>query len=127
MTARDKSGPGPGHGGGDNRSRVLIALCLTGGFMLIEIIGGLLSGSLALLADAAHMLLDTVALFLTWLAFSLGGRPADHARTCGYHRFPILAAFTNGIGLLFIVRHSLQAHVSLDSADCPPSVKIHAK
>ena len=101
MTAQDK--PGHGHGGGNNRSRVLIALCLTGGFMFIEVIGGLLSGSLALLADAAHMLLDTVALFLTWLAFSLSGKPADRARTYGYHRFPILAAFTNGISLLFIV------------------------
>ena len=101
MTAQDK--PGHSHGGGNNRSRVLIALCLTGGFMFIEVIGGLLSGSLALLADAAHMLLDTVALFLTWLAFSLSGKPADRARTYGYHRFPILAAFTNGISLLFIV------------------------
>ena len=102
MTAQDKPGPGQ-DGGGNNRSRVLVALCLTGGFMFIEVIGGLLSGSLALLADAAHMLLDTVALFLTWLAFSLSGKPADRARTYGYHRFPILAAFTNGISLLFIV------------------------
>ena len=102
MTAQDKHGHGQ-DGGGNNRSRVLVALCLTGGFMFIEVIGGLLSGSLALLADAAHMLLDTVALFLTWLAFRLSGKPADRARTYGYHRFPILAAFTNGISLLFIV------------------------
>ena len=102
-----ESDRGHGHGHGQvhvvNRSRVLIALCLTGGFMVIEAIGGILSGSLALLADAGHMLTDTVALFLTWFAFGLSARPPDHERTYGYHRFPILAAFTNGISMLFIV------------------------
>lgn len=93
---------GHAHGGG-NRRRVFIALCLTGGFIFAEVIGGVLSGSLALLADAAHMLIDTVALLLTWLAFGLSGKPADPARTYGYSRFPILAAFTNGISMLFIV------------------------
>ena len=96
-------GIGHSHDHGLNRSRVLFALCLTGGFMVVEVIGGIVSGSLALLADAAHMLIDTLALFLTWLAFGLGARPADHARTYGYHRFPILAAFANGIGMLFVV------------------------
>ncbi len=91
------------HGSGANRPRVLFALCLTGGFMVVEIIGGLFAGSLALLADAAHMLLDTVALFLTWLAFGLAEKPADKARSYGYHRFPILVAFTNGISMLFVV------------------------
>ena len=96
-------GHGHGHGRRSNRVRVFVALCLTGGFMIVETIGGILSGSLALLADAAHMLIDTVALFLTWLAFGLTGKPADHERTYGYHRFPILAAFANGIGMLFVV------------------------
>jgi cobalt-zinc-cadmium efflux system protein len=96
-------GLGHSHGSNANRPRVLIALCLTGGFMVVEIIGGLLSGSLALLADAAHMLLDTVALLLTWLAFGLAEKPADASRSYGYHRFPILVAFTNGITMLFIV------------------------
>ena len=96
-------GHGHSHGHGINRSRVFIALCLTGSFMVVEIIGGILSGSLALLADAAHMLIDTVALFLTWLAFGFSGKPADDERTYGYHRFPILAAFTNGITMLFII------------------------
>lgn len=96
-------GHGHSHGGGNNQRRVFIALCLTGGFMFVEIIGGVLSGSLALLADAAHMLIDTVALLLTWFAFGLSGKPADPARTYGYSRFPILAAFTNGISMLFIV------------------------
>ena len=96
-------GIGHSHAHGLNRSRVFLALCLTGGFMVVEIIGGIVSGSLALLADAAHMLIDTVALFLTWLAFGLGAKPADRERTYGYHRFPILAAFANGIGMVFVV------------------------
>ena len=74
-------GNGHSHGHGINRSRVFIALCLTGSFMVIEAIGGILSGSLTLLADAGHMLTDTVALFLTWFAFGLSTKPADHERT----------------------------------------------
>lgn len=94
-----------GHGDGrpDNARRVLWALILTGGFMFAEVVGGVISGSLALLADAAHMLVDTVALLFAWIAFKLSSRPADQSRTYGYHRFPVLAAFTNGISLLFIV------------------------
>ena len=97
-----------GHGSGagrrpDNARRVFWALILTGGFMFAEIVGAVISGSLALLADAAHMLVDTVALLFAWIAFRLSARPADRSRTYGYHRFPVLAAFTNGISLLFIV------------------------
>ncbi len=93
-----------GHGGqADNMRRIFWALVLTGGFMLAEIVGAVISGSLALLADAAHMLVDTVALLFAWIAFKLSRRPADQSRTYGYHRFPVLAAFTNGISLLFIV------------------------
>lgn len=71
--------------------------------MLAEIVGGVLSGSLALLADAAHMFIDAMSLFLAWLAFKLANRPADRTRTYGYSSFPILAAFTNGISLFFVV------------------------
>jgi len=86
-----------------NMRRVLIALVLTGAFMLVEVVGGVLSGSLALLADAGHMLTDTMALALAALAFHVSKRPADNRRTYGYQRFQILAAFVNGITLLFIV------------------------
>lgn len=89
-------------GGGDRR-RVLLAMLLTGGFMVVEVIGGLVAGSLALLADAAHMLTDTVSLGMAWLAFRITDRPADDRRTFGYHRFPVLAAFVNGIALLAVV------------------------
>ena len=83
--------------------RVTIALVLTGTFMVVEVVGGILSGSLALLADAGHMLTDTMALALAAAAFQVSKRPADSTLTYGYQRFQILAAFVNGLSLLFIV------------------------
>ena len=87
----------------DNMRRVRIALALTGVFMIVEVIGGFLSGSLALLADAGHMLTDTMALALTAAAFHMSSRPADNRRSYGYARFQILAAFVNGLSLFAIV------------------------
>ncbi len=86
-----------------NIKRVQIALALTGTFMLVEVAGGILSGSLALLADAGHMLTDTMALALSAIAFRMSSRPADEKRSYGYQRFQILAAFVNGLSLLVIV------------------------
>lgn len=86
-----------------NMRRVTIALVLTGVFMIVEVVGGILSGSLALLADAGHMLTDTMALALAAVAFRVSKRPADARLTYGYQRFQILAAFVNGLSLLFIV------------------------
>ncbi|MGB5165705.1 MAG: cation diffusion facilitator family transporter, partial [Woeseiaceae bacterium] len=83
--------------------RVIIALLLTGAFMIVEVIGGVISGSLALLADAGHMLTDTMALALAAMAFHVRKRPADSRLTYGYRRFQILAAFVNGLSLLLIV------------------------
>ncbi|MEX0628110.1 MAG: cation diffusion facilitator family transporter [Cucumibacter sp.] len=79
----------------------LVAL-LTGLFMLAEVAGGLLSGSLALLADAGHMLVDFAALGLAWFAARLSHRPADWRRTYGFDRFSILVAFVNGLALFVI-------------------------
>jgi cobalt-zinc-cadmium efflux system protein len=87
----------------DDEKRVFRAMLLTGGFMAVEVAGGLLSGSLALLADAGHMLTDAAALCFAWLAFRLARRPADPRRSYGYHRFQILAAFLNGVVLIAIV------------------------
>jgi cobalt-zinc-cadmium efflux system protein len=86
-----------------NLRRVLIALVLTGLFMVVEVVGGIISGSLALLADAGHMLTDTMALALAAMAFHVSKRPPDGKLTFGYQRFQILAAFVNGISLLAIV------------------------
>jgi cobalt-zinc-cadmium efflux system protein len=86
-----------------NMRRVLIALALTGSFMFVEVIGGILAGSLALLADAGHMLTDTMALALAAVAFHVSKRPADARLSFGYQRFQILAAFVNGLSLLVVV------------------------
>ncbi len=85
-----------------DKTRVLIAACLTGSFMAAEAIGGLVTGSLALLADAFHMLADSVALGLAWYAFHLAGRPATRRLTYGFGRVKTLVAYTNGI-TIFIV------------------------
>ena len=85
-----------------NESRVAWAALLTGGFMLVEAAGGLFAGSLALLADAGHMLTDAASLTLAWLAFRIARRPADWQRTYGFHRFQVLAAYSNGLALFFI-------------------------
>ncbi len=87
----------------DDRQRLLGALCLTGGFMLVEAAGGLITGSLALLADAGHMLTDTAALGLASVAVLVAGRPGDARRSYGYWRFPVLAAYVNALTLLLIV------------------------
>jgi len=83
-----------------NEGRTLIALGVTFIFMLIEIGGGLISGSLALLADAAHMLADVLALGLTWGAFRFGKMMADGRRSYGYRRLEVLAAWINGVTVL---------------------------
>ena len=75
-------------------------MLLTGGFMVAEVAGGIAAGSLALLADAGHMLTDCAALALAWMAFRIGRRPQDARRSYGYHRFQVLAAFVNGIALI---------------------------
>jgi len=81
----------------------MIALVLTSTFMVVEVVGGIISGSLALLADAGHMLTDTMALALAAMAFHVSKRPPDGNLTYGYQRFQILAAFVNGLSLLAIV------------------------
>lgn len=75
-------------------------MLLTGGFMLAEVAGGILSGSLALLADAGHMLTDTAALALSWFAFRISRRPAEARHSYGHHRVQVLAAFINGSALI---------------------------
>jgi cobalt-zinc-cadmium efflux system protein len=85
-----------------NERSVALAAALTGAFMIAEVIGGVLSGSLALLADSGHMLTDFAALALAWLGFRLTRRPADWRRTYGFDRFSVLVAFVNGIALFAI-------------------------
>lgn len=92
---------GHAHSSGD-KGRMLLAAVLTGGFMVVEAIGGLLTGSLALLADAAHMLTDAVALTLGYLAFRISERPGTSRLTYGFDRLKVLVAYTNGLAVFAI-------------------------
>jgi cobalt-zinc-cadmium efflux system protein len=98
---QDHAGHDHGRGATD-KTRVLIAACLTGGFMVAEAIGGLLTGSLALLADAGHMLTDSVSLLLAWYAFHLASRAATARLTYGFDRVKTLVAYTNGFTVFVI-------------------------
>ena len=90
------------HSHASNERRVFWAMLLTGGFMVVEAIGGVMSNSLALISDAGHMLADFAALALAWFAFRLARRKPDLSRSYGYHRFQVLAAFVNGLALFVI-------------------------
>jgi cobalt-zinc-cadmium efflux system protein len=85
-----------------NRRRLSIVLLLTAVYMVAELLGGLWTGSLALLADAGHMLADVAALILALMAVWFGARPATPRKTFGYYRLEILAALINGVGLVLI-------------------------
>lgn len=101
----DQSGhdqSGHNHAAHASGARLGIAALLTGGFMIAEIVGGLISGSLALLADAGHMFTDFASLALAWFAVRIAARPADWKRTYGFDRFSVLVAFVNGLTLFVI-------------------------
>lgn len=85
-----------------NAKRLLWAFAITALFMVAEVIGGVLSGSLALLADAGHMLTDTAALLFALLAVQFARRPANARHTFGWLRLTTLAAFVNAIALVVI-------------------------
>ncbi|MFL6585368.1 MAG: cation diffusion facilitator family transporter [Luteimonas sp.] len=86
-----------------NERVVLTGFALTAGFMLVEVVGGVLSGSLALIADAGHMLTDAAALLLAWVGFRIGRRASDARRTFGYMRFEVLAGLVNAVTLFALV------------------------
>jgi cobalt-zinc-cadmium efflux system protein len=90
------------HEVGASEQRAGTAALLTGIFMLAEAGGGVIAGSLALIADAGHMLADFVSLALAWYGFRLARRPADWKRTYGYDRFSVLVAFVNSLALFAI-------------------------
>jgi cobalt-zinc-cadmium efflux system protein len=99
MTGHDH---GHDHATRSNQNQVFWAMLLTGGCMVAEAIGGVIAGSLALIADAGHMLTDTAALALAWAAFRVGHWPQDARRSYGYQRFQVLAAFVNSLGLIAV-------------------------
>jgi len=118
------TGDGHGHTAARNHGssrRLGLTLILAASYMVAEVVGGLLTGSLALLADAGHMLSDVGALGFSLLAIRIAHRPRNLHKTYGYHRAEILAAFVNaatlvGIALTILVeaRRRLQAPVEVD-------------
>jgi cobalt-zinc-cadmium efflux system protein len=97
----------PKTAGGRHKGRLAMALGLTTSFMLVEVVGGLWTGSLALLADAAHMLTDAGGLALALIAINFAERPATPQKTFGYARFEVLAALTNAVVLLVVAIYIL--------------------
>lgn len=103
--ARSPGAHGHTHGAGEgeaNKKALVVVLALTATYMVAEVVGGLLTGSLALLADAAHMLTDNVAIGLALFAFWLAARPPTPNRSFGYKRAEILAALFNGVTIVAV-------------------------
>jgi cobalt-zinc-cadmium efflux system protein len=116
MAENSHSHPLQGHA-----TSLTIALGITGAWFVIELAGGLYTNSLALLADAAHMLTDLAALSLSLFALKISARPANHKKTYGYLRAEILAALANGVFLVLVAIYIFyEAYLRLTH---PPSVK----
>lgn len=90
------------HGRAGLKGKFRIAVILTAATLIAEIIGGILTNSLALLSDAAHVFGDIFALVLSWIAIYLSDLPPTSKRTYGYHRAEVFAAFINGVSLLAV-------------------------
>jgi cobalt-zinc-cadmium efflux system protein len=91
---------GPQTATGRHRVRLVLVVAITMTVVVVEVVGGLLSGSLALLADAGHMLTDSTGLVIALIAITLAARPATPGRTYGLQRIEVLAALTNGLLLV---------------------------
>ncbi len=105
---------------GKDYRRLLMTIALTGAIFVAEIIGGLWSGSLALLSDAGHMLTDVSAQIISLFALLLAARPADSKRSYGYRRLEILAALANGVLLGVLSAYTL--YTAAKRFDSPPQV-----
>ncbi|WP_312117151.1 cation diffusion facilitator family transporter [Brevibacillus reuszeri] len=90
------------HGKGASKKALLVSFIIISLFLIVEVIGGFLTNSLALLSDAGHMLSDASALLLSLIAIHFAARPPTAKRSFGLHRFEILAALINGVTLVVI-------------------------
>src|SRR5437016_3304782 len=90
------------HSHAGNRRALTVAIAITATFAIVEVVGGLIAGSLALLADAVHMVTDVLALGLSLFAAWAATRPSTPQKTYGYYRAEILAALANGAALIAI-------------------------
>ena len=111
---------GHDHTHGANKKVLLISFIIITLYMIVEAIGGFLTNSLALLADAGHMLSDAISLGIALLAFTLGEKAANHSKTYGYKRFEILAAVLNGVTLILIAIYIF--YEAIERFQNPPDV-----
>ena len=84
------------------KQKLFLSIALTGLIFVAELVGGLLTGSLALLSDSAHVFMDMFALGISYLAIRAAALPANDRHTYGYHRLQVIAALVNGVGLFVI-------------------------
>lgn len=90
------------HGTAANRTRIVVAIAIIGAFLVVQVVGGILSGSLALLADAGHMASDLIGLVVALAAAMVAARPATDRQTYGYRRAEVLGALVNGVILVVV-------------------------
>ncbi len=107
----DHAGGGHSSSRAEDRRRLWRVVAITSTVLVVEVVGGLLSGSLALLADAGHMLTDVLAVLLALAASYLATRPANDRRTFGYHRAEVLAALVNAVVLVGVSAWLLYAGI----------------
>ena len=100
-TAEHPRGHGHNHAG-VNRVRLLVAIAITAVFLVVEVVGAVLSGSLALLADAGHMVSDLIALVVALVATAIAARPPTDRQTFGYRRAEVFGALVNGLLLVLV-------------------------
>ncbi|MBU6477174.1 MAG: cation diffusion facilitator family transporter [Xanthomonadaceae bacterium] len=116
------------HADGGSRGRLAFAFALTCLMLVVEALGGWWSGSLALLADAAHMLVDAGALALAWAAAVYALKPADARRSFGYARMEVLAGFVNALVQLLLVAgiayEAIRRLLALDSIHIESGVML---
>lgn len=107
--------------GGRNKSRLLAALCLTAGYMLVEAVAGVLTGSLALISDAGHMLTDVLGLGMATAAIHVAERAKDNpSQTYGAYRLEVLAALANAVLLFGVAGYVL--YEAVRRATAPPDI-----
>jgi len=108
------------HSVSSNKKTLIISLIIITAYMVIEVIGGLITNSLALLADAGHMLSDAISLFIALMAFTFSNKVADYGKTYGYKRFEILAAVINGATLILISAYII--YEAMERFQKPPEI-----
>ena len=113
------------HHGGGTRKALAISFGITTTFMVVELVGGVLSNSLALIADAGHMASDAAALALSLVAMWMATRPHTLVRTFGFHRVEVLAAFINATALLILAFYvALEAVARLREPEAVASMSM---